>query len=230
METSMEADRPLRKDAERNRQRILAAARDLFATRGLEPNLNDIAHHAGVGVGTIYRRFSTKEELLEALFEDAMHQLADLAEEALRQPDSWQGFSWYMERMCEMTATDRGAREIAFSKAYAGERVRAAQERLKPLLAQLVERAQADGHLRTDMAPTDMPICGLLSGTVTEFAGHVGGDLWRRYVGLLLDGMRQREDQEPLPVAALDSDQLDTAMNTWEPAGPCSRMRPSAPD
>ena len=104
----MEADRPLRKDAERNRQRILAAARDLFATRGLEPNLNDIAHHAGVGVGTIYRRFSTKEELLEALFEDAMHQLADLAEEALRQPDSWQGFSWYMERMCEMTATDRG--------------------------------------------------------------------------------------------------------------------------
>lgn len=228
METSTEADRPLRKDAERNRQRILAAARDLFATRGLEPHLNDIAHHAGVGVGTIYRRFCSKEELLEALFEDAMHQLADLAEEALREPDSWQGFSWYIERMCEMTATDRGLREIAFSKAYGGERVRAAQERLKPLQGQLVERAQADGHLRADLSSTDMPICGLLSGTVSEFAGHVDSLLWRRYVGLLLDGMRQRDDQDPLPVAALDSDELEIAMNTWEPAGPCSRTTPSA--
>lgn len=229
MDTSAQAERPLRKDAERNRQRIMVAARELFAARGLEPHLNDIAHHAGVGVGTIYRRFATKEELLEALFEDAMHELADYAEEALRQPDSWQGFAWYMERMCEMTATDRGMREIAFSKAYAGERVRAAQERLKPLLAQLVERAQLDGYLRADLSSTDMPIFGLLSGTVSEFAGHVGSTLWRRYVALLLDGMRAREGQHPLPVAALDSDEIDVAMSTWEPAGPSScRTRPAA--
>jgi AcrR family transcriptional regulator len=214
------ADRPLRRDAERNRQRILAAARDLFATKGLEPHLNDIAHHAGVGVGTIYRRFSSKEDLLEALFEDALNQLVDLAEEALRHPDSWAGFAWYMDKMCEMTATDRGFREIAFSKAYGGARVRAARDRLRPVLRRLVERAQADGHLRPEMSSTDMPLFGLLSGTVSEFAGHVGGDLWRRYVALLLDGMRARDDQAALPVPALDEPGIDAAMDTWEPAGP----------
>lgn len=94
-------DRPLRKDAERNRKRILEAARDLFASKGLEPNLNDVAHHAGVGVGTVYRRFASKEELLEAIFVDGLNQLADLAESALQQPDPWQGFVWYVEQMCD---------------------------------------------------------------------------------------------------------------------------------
>jgi AcrR family transcriptional regulator len=217
---SSDAARPLRKDAERNRQRILAAARELFAARGLEPHLNDIAHHAGVGVGTVYRRFCSKEDLLEALFEEGLHQLADHAEEGLRFPDSWEGFAWFMQKMCEMTATDRGVREIAFSKAYAGPRVREAQDRLRGVLRRLVERAQADGHLRPEMSSTDMPLFGLLAGTVSEFAGHVGSDLWRRYVALLLDGMRRRDDQDPLPVPALDDDEIDAAMHSWEPAGP----------
>lgn len=100
-------ERPLRKDAERNRKRVLEAARELFAAKGLEPNLNDVARHAGVGVGTVYRRFATKEELLEAIFEDAMNQLTDLAEEALRKSDSWQGFAWFVEQQCQLTVTDR---------------------------------------------------------------------------------------------------------------------------
>lgn len=212
--------RPLRKDAERNRKRVIDAARDLFAVRGLEPSLNDVAHHAGVGVGTVYRRFTTKEELLEAIFEDALDQLTALAESALLHEDSWDGLAWYVERMCELTATDRGLREIAFSKAYGGIRVTAAQERLVPVMTRLVERAQNDGYLRPELAPADMPVFGLLAGTVSEFAGHVNADLWRRYVGILLDGMRSRSDQGRLPVDALDSDALDVAMRTWEPAGP----------
>lgn len=213
-------DRPLRKDAERNRQRILDAARELFAERGLEPSLNDVAHHAGVGVGTVYRRFASKEELLETLFEESLHELTNLAEIALQQPDSWDALAWYVERMCALTATDRGLREIAFSKTCGGVRVQAAQELLVPVLTRLVERAQGDGHVRPDLSPTDMPVFDLLAGTVTEFAGHVDADLWRRYVAILLDGMRNRDDQSPLPVDALDSDGLDTAMQTWEPAGP----------
>ncbi|OBK84344.1 TetR/AcrR family transcriptional regulator [Mycolicibacter sinensis] len=225
MSSKKTADRPLRKDAERNRKRILAAARELFASKGLEPNLNDVAHHAGVGVGTVYRRFATKEELLEAIFEDGVNQLADLAETALQQPDSWHGLVWYVEQMCEITATDRGLREIAFSKAYGGDRVTAAQERLVPVLKRLVERARADGRLRPDLSDTDMPIFGLLAGTVSEFAGHIDAELWRRYVAILLDGMRYRSDQLPLPVAALDDDGVEAAMRTWEPAGPCSPPR-----
>lgn len=214
-------NRPLRKDAERNRERVLEAARDLFASKGLEASLNDVAHHAGVGVGTVYRRFATKDELLEAIFEDGLNQLADLAESALQQPDPWQGFVWYVEQMCEITATDRGLREIAFSNAYGGDRVTAAKERLIPVQKTLVERARADGRLRPELSATDMPIFGLLSGTVSEFAGHVDSDLWRRYVAILIDGMRCRSDQLPLPVAALDDDGVECAMRSWEPAGPC---------
>ncbi|MED5815144.1 helix-turn-helix domain-containing protein [Mycolicibacterium sp. 050232] len=216
-----EETRPvLRRDAERNRQRVLTAARELFAEKGLEATLNDVARHANVGVGTVYRRFATKEELIEAIFVDGMDQLTALAETALQHEDSWLGFAWYVESMCEITATDRGLREIAFSKCYGGDRVKACQERLVPVLTKLVERAQGDGYLRPEVSSTDMPLFGLLSGTVSEFAGNVDPDLWRRYVAILLEGMRYHDDQEPIPVKALDGDELDTAMQTWEPAGP----------
>ncbi|OBB88500.1 transcriptional regulator [Mycobacterium colombiense] len=211
--------RPLRKDAERNRQRVIEAARDLFASRGMEATLNDVAHHAGLGVGTVYRRFPTKEELLEAVFEDGMNELTGLAESALRHNNSWDVFVWFVEQMCEITATDRGMREIAFSKAYGGDRVDAARARLVPALSKLVERAQDDGYLRAELSPTDMPIFGLLAGTVSEYAGHVDGDLWRRYVAILLDGMCYRSDQPRLKANALDDEQLDAVMQTWDPAG-----------
>lgn len=216
-----EETRPaLRKDAERNRQRVLEAARELFAEKGLEATLNDVARHANVGVGTVYRRFATKEELIAAIFVDGMEQLTALAETALQHENSWQGFAWYVERMCEITATDRGLREIAFSKAYGCDRVKACQEKLVPVLTKVVERAQGDGYLRPEVSSTDMPLLGLLAGTVSEFAGNVDAELWRRYVALLLEGMRAHVDQSPIPVDALDKDGLDTAMNAWEPAGP----------
>lgn len=212
--------RPLRKDAERNRQRVIEAARELFALRGLEATLNDVAHHAGLGVGTVYRRFPTKEELLEAVFEDAINQLTALGESALRHDDSWQGFVWFVEQMCEITATDRGAREIAFCKTYGGRRVDAARVRLVPTIAKLVARAQEDGYLRPELSHSDMPIFGLLAGTVSEFAGHVDAQLWRRYVAILLDGIRHRSDQARLEVDALEHEALEAAMQTWQPAGP----------
>lgn len=208
----------------------MEAARELFSTRGLEPSLNDVAHHAGLGVGTVYRRFATKEELLEAIFEDGLNQLTDLAETALRQTDSWNGFAWFIEQMCEITATDRGLREMAFSKSYAGRRVTAAQERLVPALAKLVERAQRDGYLRPELSATDMPIFGLLAGTVSEFAGDVDSELWRRYVVFLLDGVRHRNDQPRAPVDALNREALETAMQSWEPAGPPADRARTHPD
>lgn len=211
--------RGLRKDAERNRQRVLTAARELFAAKGMEATLNDVAHHAGVGVGTVYRRFATKEELVEAIFEDGIAEVVCLAETALQQENSWDGFVWFVERQCELAATDRGLREMIYSKAYGGDRVDCAREELVPLVSKLVERARADGHLRTDIESSDTPIIGLLAGTVSEWAGHVDPELWRRYVALLLEGMRYRPDQRPLGVDPLDEDQMQTAMHGWDPAG-----------
>ncbi|MCV7343504.1 TetR/AcrR family transcriptional regulator [Mycolicibacterium rhodesiae] len=211
--------RGLRKDAELNRQRIVQAARELFAVRGLEATLNDIAHYAGVGVGTVYRRFATKEELLDAIFSDGIDQVVCLAETAAQQENSWDGFVWFVEHLCELTATDRGLRQMVYSSAYGGQGVECARLRLTPPISKLVERARDDGYLRRDAESTDMPILGMLAGTVSEWAGHVEPELWRRYVALLLEGMRSRDGQEPLPVDALDDDQMDAAMRGWHPAG-----------
>jgi AcrR family transcriptional regulator len=216
---TVEPRRVLRKDAERNRQRVVDAARELFAEKGLEATLNDVARHANVGVGTVYRRFATKEELLDAVFEDGIDRVVALAESALQQDDSWGGFVWFVEQLCELTATDRGLREMVYSKAYGGHGVECARLRLTPPISKLVERARDDGYLRPDVEPSDMPILGMLAGTVSEWAGHVEPELWRRYVALLLDGMRHREDQPRLRVDALKDEQMDAAMRGWHPAG-----------
>ncbi len=208
----------LRKDAERNRRRIIEAARELCATRGLEATLNEVAHHANLGVGTVYRRFPTKEALFEAIFEDGIAQLVILVETALQAEDSWEGFSWFVWSMCELTATDRGLREIAFSRAYCGGRVDAGRTQLAPRIKKLVERAQRDGYLRPELSSTDMPLCGLMAGAVGEYADGVSSDLWRRYVGLLLQGMRCQPGLDRLPVDALSDDELQSAMQTWRPA------------
>ena len=123
---------------------------------------------------------------MEAIFEDGIDQIANLAESALQQDDSWAGFVWFVEQLCELTATDRGLREMVYSKAYGGYRVECARLRLDPPITKLVERARADGHLRSDIEPTDMPIVSLLAGTVSEWAGHVEPELWRRGIGAAL--------------------------------------------
>lgn len=214
-----ERSRALRKDAQLNRQRILDAARELFAARGLEATLNDVARHANVGVGTVYRRFATKEELLEAIFEDGIDQVVEIAKAALQIEDSWDGFVWFVEHLCELTATDRGLREMVCSKAYGGYRVECARLQLDPHVSQVVQRARDDGYLRPEVTSTDMPILNLLAGTVTEYAGHIEPQLWRRYVALLLDGMRYRKGQRCIEVSALGDEQMDRAMQGWQPAG-----------
>src|ERR671921_2436651 len=95
-------NRSLRRDAAENRERLLGAASELFAERGLNVTLNDIAHHAGVGVGTAYRRFANKEEVIDALFEQRLQEVADVAQEALEDPDAWQGLVSFLERSLRM--------------------------------------------------------------------------------------------------------------------------------
>src|SRR5262249_42662504 len=94
--------RPLRRDAERNRLRILDAARELCAERGLEVTLDDVAHRAGVGVGTVYRRFPDKEQLIDALFEERLVEFSAIGEEALAAEDPLEGLGSFLERMIEL--------------------------------------------------------------------------------------------------------------------------------
>src|SRR3954468_1396688 len=155
-------ERPLRRDAERNRQRILDAARAAFAEEGLSVTLDEIARRASVGVGTIYRRFPDKEQLIDALFETRMQEFAAQAEEALHADDPWAGLVRFLERATEQHACDRGFKEVALSGVHGRDRVARARALMFPLVSRLVARAQADGSLRADVDPTDMPLLQMM--------------------------------------------------------------------
>src|SRR3954454_12282402 len=137
--------RALRKDAALNRERLLAAARELFAEHGLNVTLNDIAHHAGVGVGTAYRRFANKEEVIDALFEEGLQQIATVANEALDEPDAWEALVMFLTRSLHMQFGDRGLNQIMNNPALGHARVSEARTRIAPLITALVDRAKKQG-------------------------------------------------------------------------------------
>jgi len=171
------ADRPLRKDAERNRQRILAAAGELFTERGLGVTLDDIARHAGVGVGTVYRRFPDKEVLIDALFDQRLETICAIAEEALANPDPWDGLVQFFERGCELQARDRGLKELLTCSAHGGGCVTEARQRLRVLVTQVFDRAKAAGVVRDDAEPLDAPLIQFIVGAVMDRSHDVEPEL-----------------------------------------------------
>jgi len=201
------SDRPLRQDAERNRERIVAAARDAFAERGLDVPIEEVARRAGVGIGTVYRRFPDKEALIDAVFEDALRDLVAIVRAALDEPDAWRGFSRYLERIMELNAKNRGLHAVFESQQHGRERLDALRARLRPLTHKLVERAQQQGTLRPDFSPRDLPLVFAAAGRVVELTEDAGPDLWRRFLALLLDGLRA-EGATPLPQPPLTRPQL----------------------
>jgi AcrR family transcriptional regulator len=208
-------DRPLRRDAQRNRERILDAASALFAERGLDVTLDQVAARAGVGVGTVYRRFSNKEELIDALFEARIAGIAAFAREALEDPDPWRGFVTFMEQACRQHTADRGLQEVVFSTAHGQDRVAHAREQIAPLVDRMLERAQAAGRLRADLAPTDVPMLQFMVGAAAIYAGDVGPELWRRMFTIVIDGLRARRDKPTaLPIGPLSAEEFGQAMST----------------
>lgn len=207
----MATTRPLRKDAERNRQRILAAAGEVFAERGLGVTLDDIARAAGVGVGTVYRRFPDKGALIDALFAQRIEALCDIAEEALDIPDAWEALVFYFEKGCRLQACDRGLKELLSCSTHGGEPVAEAKARLRTRVTALYDRGKAARVLRDDVEPYDSPLITMMLGAVMDRTREVEPDLWRRYLAIVLDGLRP-DAATPLPIAALTFAQLDAVM------------------
>ncbi|MFD4877030.1 TetR/AcrR family transcriptional regulator [Streptomyces sp. NPDC058420] len=191
---------PLRRDAELNRRRLLAAAREVFRDRGLAATLDDVARHAGLGVGTAYRHFTNKEELVDAVFDAMIDQVEASAREAATDPDPWHGLASSLEKVCELQAHDRGLREVMLGTGKAAQRHAVVDRRIKPLVDPLIARAKEQGVLRPDMEHLDLPMIQLMVAAVTDQTGEP--DLWRRYLRLLLDGLRtQPEGTQLLPPA-----------------------------
>ena len=208
---------PLRADAERNRQRLLAAAKDLFSTRGLDVTLDDVARHAGVGTGTAYRRFPNKDALIDALMVDRIGELAELARECLEEPDPWVGLTGYFERALALQAADRGLKEVLFSSGRGRERSNQARLQIAPVVTKLVARAVEAGAVRSDFSTSDVPVLNFMINTIVDFSREVQPDLYKRYLAIVFDGMRPRDDLEPLPVEALHVRDFQEALANWKP-------------
>jgi AcrR family transcriptional regulator len=184
-------DRPLRADARRNRDLIVAAARKLVATHGAEVQIQDVAREAGVGVGTLYRHFRDKDALMGELMAQCMRENADIARDAGTLDDPWEAFATLVRNGCESMAADAAKRRmwnVASDEALA---IAAdAKAEMRAASAEVVDRARAAGALRPDFGGDDMGslMCGL--GAVIDQT-RLPGD-WRRLVEFALDGLRVR--------------------------------------
>jgi AcrR family transcriptional regulator len=182
------AGRVQRADARRNRQRVLDAARKLFVERGLEAPVEEIAAAAGVGVGTVYRHFPTKEDLFAALIEYRFLALASAAREALAEADPWGSFATFMRRSAQLIVEDRGVSEAMDQRPAICDEA-ASKSELRELSGALLARAQEAGAVRPDVVQSDIPnlLCGL--GRATG-ARESALQSWERYVEIMLAGLR----------------------------------------
>ena len=182
-------DRALRADARRNREAVLVAAKKLFADQGLDAQMPDVARSANVGVGTVYRHFPTKDDLIAALVAERFERLARQASEALEAEDPWAGLADFIRFSAQIQADDRGLCEVMGSRPDVMDA--AAQAADLPALAnRLVKRAQRSGQLRRDLVWEDIPMiaCGL--GRITQAAVGPATGRWPRLVEIILDGLR----------------------------------------
>ncbi|MBA2945976.1 TetR/AcrR family transcriptional regulator [Streptomyces himalayensis] len=176
----------LRADAERNRERILAAARRLYATEGLSVSMASVAREAGVGKATLSRRFASREELITAVFADRMDAYAEAVTEALADPDPWHGFICYIEAVCAMQAADRGFADVLTMTFPAAKALEARRTEAYNGFIEVITRAQNSGHLRDDFTSEDLVVLLMANAGVVAATGDAAPDAWRRLVGQML--------------------------------------------
>ncbi|MGW6509065.1 TetR/AcrR family transcriptional regulator [Streptomyces niveus] len=214
----VEGGRPLRRDAALNRERILHAAREIFGQQGLGVTLDDVARHAGVGVGTLYRRFPTKESLIRALFQEDLRIRQESAENALAHPDPWQGLVDFLTEMTADLAENRGLHEVLMLGEHTSEPIETARGGMLPFLEALIHRAQESGDLRPEVTASDIPVIQHMLYAAAQFTRGRQPEIWRRYLDVLLNGLRRRPDNPPLTIPSLSDETVERAMGIVRPA------------
>jgi AcrR family transcriptional regulator len=215
------AERPLRRDARENRERILEAARGAFAELGIDASVEEIARRANVGIGTLYRRFPTKDALIDAVFEDHLDNIAAAAEQALEETDAWEALLGYLAFVVGLQAADRGLSEIVGANLRTEHLVGRARTRLRPLVQRLINRAQKTGKLRADVVYEDVSVLLWTTGRVVDATREVAPEFWQRYLALIVDGLRAH-DASRLPQPPLTAAKHREAMRRFT-----QRPRPS---
>ncbi|MDO8731109.1 MAG: helix-turn-helix domain-containing protein [Actinomycetota bacterium] len=180
------ADARLRRDAELNRRKILDAAREVFAERGVEAPLDEVARHAEVGIATLYRRFPTRDDLIVAAFQEKMEAWADAVEDALSQPDPCIAFPAYIRHICDMQAADRGFTDVLSMRFPMAPEIEAARDRGHDGFLELMQRTQVAGGLRSDFQAEDFVFLLMATAGVINAAGAVAPAARRRVISYFL--------------------------------------------
>ncbi|GAA4625104.1 TetR/AcrR family transcriptional regulator [Actinoallomurus vinaceus] len=211
------AAQPLRSDAERNRARIIAAARTTFGRDGLNASMASVAREAGVGIATLFRHFPAKEELVAAVFSDRMDAYADAVAVALADPDPWHGFTGYIETACAMQAADYGFADVLTMTFPTAKALEKRRDEAYEAMVRLIDRAKATGRLREDFDPSDLVLVHMANAGVVNATGDAAPDAWRRVVALLIQSF-EAPARGPLPDPP-EHDALYRAMLRAGPAG-----------
>lgn len=182
--------RRLRADAARNREAVLCAAREVFAESGLDSPLEEIARRAQVGIGTLYRRFPSREQLIAAALVGKITEYAEVAERALADPDPWAGFVRFVESICALQAGDRGLADLLLMTMASSGEIEAIRERANRAAVMLLDRAVAAGKVRADLTGEDLLLLLIANSSIAAAAGQEAPGAQPRFVGLMLDAFQ----------------------------------------
>jgi AcrR family transcriptional regulator len=179
----------LRADAQRNRQQLTTAAAELFAERGVDVPLDEIARRAGVSIGTLYNHFPNRGALLDAVLPDWVGELERLAQDALADSDPWRGFAGFMNGLFALQASNRPMNDTIARTPSGPVDVAAECGRTGGVLESVVNRARDAGVLRPDFSAADL---GTMIAAMSKVIAMSDGDdtVWRRHLGFVLDGLR----------------------------------------
>jgi AcrR family transcriptional regulator len=191
MATTEATARELRADAQRNRERIIAAAIEVFAERGLDASTAEIAQRAGVGEATLFRRFPSKDDLIQAIVETQMDKVIAIAADCLTDPDPAEGLERFMTEMVERSVADRGVMESAKDACMTATALQPRRLEIVNLMTELVKRAQEVGAVRADLSGQDLgPLINAAASSAEMPFPGLREDLWKRYLQIILDGLR----------------------------------------
>jgi len=202
---------PRRRDAQESRKKLVAAAQREFAVRGVDASLERVARDAGVAIGTLYRHFPTRLDLLMAAFEPRLQEFLDGAGVALEIDDPWEAFVNYLENLFRVQAGDRGFNDFLSRRFPANAEI----ERIHDVMCEQIElvltRAQHAGKARPDIALADIVNLIWSNGRIMDATSATAPNAWRRHLYLMLDAYRV-ERAHPLPEPAMTDEQLYDAM------------------
>jgi AcrR family transcriptional regulator len=202
------ADPPLRADARRNRDRILAATRAAFVELGIEVPVVEIARRAEVGMGTLYRHFPTKAALIDAVVDARFAELTHGAEQALAAPGAWDGLRSFLLFAVGLQASDRGFNAALAARGRDQQSVRAARRQLHEAITRLVARGHEERVLRPDVRAEDVVVLLWATARVVERTIDSDPAQARRFAALHLAGLAAGAGEDTAGVAALTPAQL----------------------